>query len=368
MSTSATEIPPATVRAEPRIQRWTRISVLFSAGTVGLIVVLALVPFWFGPNTTEKLTELFVLIILAAMWNALAGYAGLVSVGQQAFIGIGAYAVIVLTDHGINGYLAVVLAALFAGLVSLPTSLLVFRLRGGQFAIGMWVVAEVFRLLVTNDQSIGGGTGRSLDALNVYAPADRQAYTYWLALALMSALIIVGFVLLRSRLGASLQAIRDDERAAESVGVPVLRAKRAVFLLAGVGCGAAGAITIANTLIVTPDSIFSVQWTAYMIFMVLIGGLGTFEGPVLGALILFGIQQEFQNDGSWYLVGLGLVAIVVTLILPRGLWGAVVDRFNLRLVPVGYTVRGLMTSSARRDQPAPPAADASLARSGDERA
>jgi branched-chain amino acid transport system permease protein len=332
--------------SEVRVVRWSRVSLAFAASTCGLLVALAFVPYVFGPGTTEKLTELFVLIILAAMWNALAGYAGLVSIGQQAFIGIGAYAVIVFTDHGINGYVAVVLAALFAGLVSLPTSLLVFRLRGGQFAIGMWVVAELFRLLVTNDQSIGGGTGRSLSALNVYSPADRQAYTYWVALALMFSLMLVGFLLLRSRLGASLQAIRDDEQAAESVGVPVMRAKRAVFLLAAVGCGAAGAVTMANTLIVTPSSIFGVQWSAYMIFMVLLGGLGTFEGPVLGALVLFGIQQEFQDSGSWYLVGLGAVAIAVTLVLPRGVWGAVVDRFNIRLVPVGYTVRGLIAAIA----------------------
>ncbi len=331
-----------------KVQRWTPVSKLFSAASLLLLVLLALVPFWFTQNTTEKLTELFVLVILAVMWNALAGYAGLVSVGQQAFIGIGAYAVIVFTNHGINGYVAVVLATLFAGLVSVPTSLLVFRLRGGQFAIGMWVVAEVFRLLVTNDQSLGGGTGQSLDVLNVYSPADRQAYTYWVALALTSGLIALTFVLLRSRLGSSLQAIRDDERAAESVGVPVARAKRIVFLLAGAGCGAAGAITMVNTLIVTPDSIFGIQWTAYMIFMVLLGGLGTFEGPILGALVLFGVQQEFQSSGSWYLVGLGAVAIAVTLILPRGIWGALVERFEIRLVPVGYTLRQLARQTSGR--------------------
>jgi branched-chain amino acid transport system permease protein len=340
MSTAAVGLRPG----RTAVQRWTRASLLFAAVSCGIVVVLALLPFWFGPGTTEKLTELFVLIILAVMWNALAGYGGMVSIGQQAFIGIGAYAVIVLSDHGINGYVAVVLAALFAGSVSVPTSLLVFRLRGGQFAIGMWVVAEVFRLLVTNDQSLGGGTGRSLDALNVYAPADRQAYTYWVALALMTVLIVIVLVLLRSRLGASLQAIRDDERAAESVGVRVALAKRLVFLLAAVGCGAAGAITMANTLTVTPASIFGVQWTAYMIFMVLLGGLGTFEGPVLGAVVLFGIQQEFQGSGSWYLVGLGAVAILVTLILPRGVWGAIVERFNIRLVPVGHTLRSLVAS------------------------
>ena len=322
-----------------KVERWTRVSKAFAAATVVLLILLALVPYGFTENVTSKLSELFVLIILAGMWNVLAGYGGLVSVGQQAFIGVGAYGTIVLAEHGINAYVACVLAALIAGAISLPVSLLVFRLRGGQFAIGMWVVAEVFRLLVTNNSSVGGGTGRSLTALNVYDPATRQAYTYWLALAFVAVLLAVSFVLLRSNLGASLQAIRDNEPAAESLGVRVTRAKRLVFLLAGVGCGAAGAITIANTLRVQPDSIFGVQWSAYMIFMVLLGGLGTFEGPVLGALVLFGVQQQFQDQGSWYLVGLGLVAIVVTLLLPRGLWGTVVERFDIRLLPVGYHVR-----------------------------
>jgi branched-chain amino acid transport system permease protein len=334
--------------AEVTVHRWTPLSRTATTGTGALLVLLALVPFAFAENTTEKLTELFILIILAAMWNVLAGYGGLVSVGQQAFIGIGAYATIVFAEHGVNGYMAAILAAVVAGVLSMPVSLLVFRLRGGQFAIGMWVVAEVFRLLVTNDESLGGGTGRSLTALNVYEPATRQAYTYWLALGFMAVLLVVGFVLLRSRLGASLQAIRDDEGAAESLGVRVTRAKRLVFLLAAVGCAAAGAITVANTLRVQPDSIFGVQWTAYMIFMVLLGGLGTFEGPVLGALVLFGIQEQFADQGSWYLVGLGAIAIVVTLVFPRGLWGAFVDRFGIRLLPVGYDVRGLAASLGRR--------------------
>jgi branched-chain amino acid transport system permease protein len=339
--------------AAPSVHRWTRASRVFVSGSGLLLVLLAFIPFAFTQNTTEKLTELFVLIIIAAMWNVLAGYAGLVSVGQQAFIGIGAYGTIVFADQGMNPFLGAILAALVAGVISLPVSLLVFRLRGGQFAIGMWVVAEVFRLLVTNDQSIGGGTGRSLIGLNVYDPATRQAYTYWVALAFMGVLMVLGFVMLRSRLGSSLQAIRDDEDAAVSVGVRVTRAKRIVFLFAAVGCGAAGSVTILNTLRVQPDSIFGVQWTAYMIFMVLLGGLGTFEGPVLGALVLFFVQQQFANEGSWYLVGLGAVAIVVTLLFPRGLWGALVDRFDLRLMPVGYHVRQLAQSlGGRRGPPA----------------
>jgi branched-chain amino acid transport system permease protein len=132
----------------------------------------------------------------------------------------------------------------------------------------------------------------------------------------------------------------------------VTRAKRVVFLLAAVGCGAAGAVTILNTLRVQPDSIFGVQWTAYMIFMVLIGGLGTFEGPIIGAIFFFLVQDQYADQGSGYLIALGLVAIFMTLVMPRGVWGTFVDRFGVRLVPVGYRLRGL--PEARRS--APPAA------------
>lgn len=344
--------------AEVTVHRWTRTSAMFvSIGGV-VLVLLALVPFAFTQSTTEKLSTLFVLVMLAMMWNVMAGFGGLVSVGQQAFIGLGAYAMIVLSNHGLNPFLAAVLAALFAGAVSLPVSLLAFRLRGGQFAIGMWVIAEVFRLLVTNDSSLGGGSGTTLSALNSYDPANRNAYIYWLALAFVAVLAGATFWLLRNRTGAALQAIRDDEDAAGSIGVRGTRAKRLVFLLAAVGCGAAGAITLATTLFVTPDSIFSVQWSAFMIFMVLVGGIGTFEGPVLGALILFGIQQEFANQGVWYLVGLGVAAIVITLIFPRGIWGALVDRFNLRLVPVGFELRGIPALRRRGQAPAEAEAEA----------
>lgn len=321
------------------VQRWDPVSRSFTAAMVMLIGVLALAPMAFTPNTTEPLTRLFILIILAVMWNVLAGFGGLVSVGQQAFVGIGAYATIWFAERGVGGYTSIVLAALVAGAFSLPVSLLVFRLRGGQFAIGMWVVAEVFRLIVNNDNSLGGGTGRSLVALNSYDPSQRQANTYWFALAFMAILLSAVMVLLRSRFGSALQAIRDDEVGASSLGVPVTFAKRIVFVLAAVGCGAAGAITLANTLRVEPDSIFSVNLTAYMIFMVLIGGLGTFEGPIVGAIVFFLIQEQFADQGAYYLIALGLVAVFMTLAVPRGLWGTLVDRFGLRLVPVGYRVR-----------------------------
>jgi branched-chain amino acid transport system permease protein len=332
---STPELPPMPLGVE----RWTPVSRLFTAAVGVVAVLLFFVPIALGANATQKLTSLLILVMLAMMWNALAGYGGLVSVGQQAFIGIGAYATIYLVDHGVTPYLAMVLAALFSGVVAVPTSILMLRLRAAQFSIGMWVVAEVFALLVTLDQSLGGGTGTSLIELNYFTPHDRQEYTYWLTLGFTTFLLVLLFVLLRSRLGASLQAIRDDEDAAASVGVRVMAGKRILFVIAAVGCGAAGAMTLANTVFVEPTSIFSVQWTAYMIFMVLVGGLGTFEGPIIGAVVLFLIQNEFSDSGVWYLVGLGATAMLFALFLPKGIWGAIESRTGIRLMPVGYRLR-----------------------------
>ncbi len=335
-----------------RVQRWTRLSVVSAAVTVAVIVVLAVVPFLFGADVTEQLTSLLIFVILAVMWNALAGYGGLISVGQQAFIGLGAYGTIFLTQHGIAPYEAMILAGLGAGAVAVPTSLIMLRLRGGQFAIGMWVVAEVFGILVTLDAGLGGGTGISLNGLDVFAPGYRQAYTFWVTLACTTVLLGLVFFLLRRRIGTSLQAVLDDEEAAASLGVNVVRSKRVLFVVAAVGCGIAGALYLANTLFIQTTSVFGVQWTAYMLFMVLVGGLGTFEGPIIGAIIFYLIQAQFGDSGAWYFVGLGATAIAFALFLPHGIWGAVDRRLQLRLLPVGYTLRKLDTPASAGADPA----------------
>lgn len=318
------------------VTRWTRTSrVAMGVVAVG-IVVLFTVPLAFNDAVVEQLTSLLIFVILAGMWNALAGYGGMVSVGQQGFIGIGAYGTIFFTHHGVPPYLAMVLGAATAGALSLPLSVFVLRLRAGQFAIGTWVVAATLGILASLDKSFGGGTGTSLTGLNVYDHSKREGYTYWLTLSFAVVVLGMSLVLLRSRSGAALQAIRDDEEAAAAVGVKVLRLKLVLFVLAAFGCGAAGAMILANTLFITPSSIFSVQWTAYMIFMVLVGGLGSFEGPIVGALVFFGIQYEFADQGAWYLIGLGCTAVAFALFLPRGLWSLVEERTKLRLLPVGY--------------------------------
>jgi branched-chain amino acid transport system permease protein len=318
------------------VQRSSLASRIGSGALMLIGLALFAVPQIFDTNVVQQLTGLLIFLILAAMWNALAGYAGLVSVGQQAFIGFGAYGTIFITQQGIQPYLAMILAAVASAPLAAVLSLFVLRLRGGQFAVGTWVVAEAIALLVALDQGLGGGTGISLHGLNIYPREVRAAFTYWLTLGCAVLLLLLLLLLLRNRTGVALQAIRDDEEAAASLGVRVGRLKFVLFVLAGFGCGAAGALTVANTLFIQPQSIFGVQWSAYLIFMVLVGGLGTFEGPIIGAILFFVIQYEFADLGAWYLIGLGLIAVAFALFLPRGLWGLINDRLHIRLLPVGY--------------------------------
>jgi branched-chain amino acid transport system permease protein len=321
------------------VERWTVASIASLAIVAAGLVLLGFGPFLFSANAVDKLTTLFIYVIMAAMWNALAGYGGLVSVGQQAFFGLGAYTAVRLADAGLPVYPSLLVAAVLVGLLSLPISAFMLRLRAGEFAIGMWVVAEVAHLLVNLDNLVQGETGTSLIALNVYPAEARRALTYWSALGALAVVLGVLFLLLRSRVGIAIQAIRDNEEAAAAIGVRVLATKRIIFVLTATGIAMAGALWLATTISFQPKTYFSVQWSAYMIFMVLVGGLGTFEGAIFGAVIFFLIEAWFGATGVWYLVGLGATALLCSMFVPRGIWGSLEDRFGIHLLPVGYRLR-----------------------------
>lgn len=312
----------------------------FGLSTLVLVVIgLASLPYLVYQDFTSNLVPLFVLIILASMWNLLAGFGGLVSVGQQAFIGIGAYTVVALADHGVSPLVGLVFAALTSAVIALPTSWLAFRLRGDYFAVGTWVIAEVFRLVITKFDSLGGPSGRSLVAFSGIDPTLRSALIYWSALGVAVISVVSCYWLLRGRTGLALTAVRDDDVAARAAGVDVTRAKRIVYLASAAGCGAGGGVLVMNALSVQPNAIFSVQWSAYMIFVVVIGGIGYLEGPIIGAIVFFVLQQALADYGSWYLIVLGLVAMAAAIWMRRGLWGQVVHRTGIRLFPVSYLIR-----------------------------
>jgi branched-chain amino acid transport system permease protein len=307
---------------------------------LAVVAVLASGLWWLSEGHMRDLVEFFFYLSIAQMWNLLAGYAGLVSIGQQAFIGFGAYSLFVLADKaGIHPFVGVGLAGVAAALVSIPTAALAFRLRGGYFAIGTWVIAEVYHLLAVNLQWLGGGDGTLISAAASMDRAFRSGGTYLWAVGVGVASVLGSYALLRSRLGLALTAIRDEETAARSVGVGVLRARMIVWVIAAFGCGLAGAVYHLSTLRIQPEAAFTINWSAFMIFIVVIGGMGTIEGPIIGTVIFFALQQWLSGNGSWYLIVVGAVAVLAAVWLRGGIWGVVARRFGLRLFPVQRRVR-----------------------------
>ena len=316
----------------------------------GALLALVLLPVYAGRNIIQDLIVLFYMLALAQCWNLLAGYAGLISVGQQAFVGFGGYLLFAFTLlGGVNPLLAIPIAGFLSAIFALPTALIVFRLRGAYFAIGTWVVAEVYRLVFAQFKSLGGGTGTSLEPsvtsavpgiewlktlLDVRTPVARDIISYWVALALTVGTLVLVYLVLRSRRGLALGAIRDHEAAAAGLGVDIYRTKLAVYVATAAMTGMVGALIYLQKARISPDAAFSVlDWTAYVIFIVVIGGIGTIEGPLVGAVIFHLVQHYLADFGAWYLILLGTLGILIMLFAPRGLWGLVAARYDLTLFP-----------------------------------
>lgn len=323
-----------------RVEQTTRSSRIGLSILIVALALLAAAPFWAGRAELRLLAEIYTYLALASLWNLLAGYAGLVSVGQQAFVGLGGYLLFAFAIFAdIPPLWTIPLAGLISALIAVPVAALIFRLRGAYFAIGTWVVAEVFRLLASQISALGGGSGTSLPANIVLAIASsrsmREFTIYWIALALFT--LVLGFVLLllRSRYGLALTAIRDNELAARSNGIDVARTKLVVYVITACGTAMVGALIFLQKLRISPDTAFSVNdWTAFVIFIVVIGGIGRIEGPIIGTVVFFVLRQVFADLGSIYLLMLGAVAIVVMLKAPKGLWGLVADRLGWQVFPL----------------------------------
>lgn len=318
-----------------------RIAALCAA--IGLVLLIA-APWWAGRADLRLMGELFLYLSLASLWNLMAGYAGLVSVGQQAFVGFGGYMLFALTMFaGLHPLAAIALAGVLGALVSVPVAVLIFRLRGAYFAIGTWVIAEVFRLGFAQVSALGGGSGSSLPVAIVKSLASkramREALSYWLALGAAVLVIATIYLFLRSRKGLALTAIRDNELAAGSLGIDIWRTKFTVYVVTSAMTAMIGALIFLQKLRISPDAAFSVNdWTAFVILIVVIGGIGTIEGPIIGTLLFFALRETLADLGTTYLIVLGAVAIVMMLKAPKGVWGLIRARFDLQLFPLGYRV------------------------------
>lgn len=297
------------------------------AGFAAAVVALAAAPFLFGATDIVLLTEFMSMLVLAIMWNLLAGYADIVTVGQHAFVGVGAYAFFGFAAlWSVNPYLSIPLAGLVALVIAVPAMILVFRLRTAYLAIGTWVIAEVLMIAAGKLNAWGAGSGTSLPiSIVLYlgrARADRLAAIYWLAFALAAVSLVGTYFLLRSRIGIGLTAMRDNEEGAAAIGVNITRARILCFLGTAPFLGMAGAIVTLQKLRVSPPASFSItDFTVFVIFNVVIGGIGSFEGPIIGTVVYFVLRQYLAELGTWNLILLGTFSILIILIEKRGLWG-----------------------------------------------
>ena len=326
--------------SDVRVLHTTWSSRIGTAIVVLAFLALAAAPWWAERADLRLLAEIYAYVALASLWNLLAGYAGLVSVGQQAYVGLGAYVLFALAMlAGVHPLAAIPLAGLAAAIVAIPVAALIFRLRGHYFAIGTWVVAEVFRLLAAQTSALDGGSGTSLPATVIASIASnrlmREFTIYWIALAQVVVILFAIVWLLRSRYGLALTAIRDSELGARSNGVDVARIKYAVYVAVAFGTAMVGALIFLQKIRISPDTAFSVNdWTAFVIFITVIGGIGRIEGPIIGTVIFFLLRQTLADLGAIYLLILGVVAIAVMLWAPKGLWGLVADRFGWQVFPL----------------------------------
>jgi branched-chain amino acid transport system permease protein len=300
---------------------------------IAAVLVLALVscPVWGGDGARATLIFLAYHAALAEMWNLLAGYAGLVTFGQQLFIGLGGYTLAVGCERfGLGVWPSFALAAVVAGALSVPIGALSFRLKGGYFAVGSWLFAEIFRLLFGNWDFVGNASGMFIRQARVVDPW----VVYYVAIGLLIGIVALVVVTLRSRAGLALMAIRDAEDAAAGLGVHVWRVKLLAFVVAAAGTGLVAALIAVQTPYIQPNASFSIEWSAAASFMAVVGGLGTVEGPILGAAVYVLLQQELSASGAEHLIVLGAISVIVMLVAPRGLAGLIRDRLGWTLFPV----------------------------------
>jgi branched-chain amino acid transport system permease protein len=293
--------------------------------TAAALAIALLAPRALDAGQLRLAAELLLAIGMVQMWNLLAGYTGLLSLGHQLFVATGAYVLFEATRRlGVSPLAMLPLAALGGGLLAALLAPLLFRLREAYFAVGMWVVAEIGWLLVSKSAMLGGPGGQALDLSAVQDLEAFGADAFRAAVAIGVGLPLVLAALLQSRLGLALLTVRDNELAARSIGVDVQRVRLLAFMVSGAGCALAGAAHYMGAMFVAPDAAFDINWVVMMLFATLIGGIGTQAGPVLGVLLWFALREATTGWWGWsggsYLIAMGLLATALSLAAPEGLW------------------------------------------------
>ena len=294
-----------------------------------LVAVLMTVPLWASRYIVLMVMLFGLYLSMAQMWNLLAGYSGLISLGRQIFIGLGGYTLAVLTLYfHWPTWLSILAGGLSSVLFALVICMPIFRMSGIYFSIGTWIVAEALLIWFSNWGFTKKGMGLFIKA--AYSFSINQLYYAAVALGIASVALV--YFLLKSRLGLGLMAMRDDEDAAEGVGVDRFRSKLVCFLIAAFVTGVAAGLLYLNQVFIQPFKAFGIEWTVRLCFIVIIGGIGTIEGPIIGALIFVVLQQYFAEYTGISLIMLGSVSIVTMIAMPKGIMGTVQEKLGFEFL------------------------------------
>ena len=305
---------------------------------VAVMVLLALFPIIGVPHAWLLYLYLFfIYLAIANMWNLLAGYSGLISLCQPAFIGLAGYTLVIVTWSGFPPYLGVIAGAIVAAVFAILISIPVFRLKGIYFAIGTLVVPEALRMVFylwrpIGGELYGGGAGYMIKGVTGVSLTN----IYWPALVIGMGSIFLMRSILRSKLGLGLAAIRDNDNTAASSGVDVFKLKLYSFVIGVVVTGLAGSIFYIYQGYIEPASAFNIRWTMTLILATVIGGISTEEGPVIGAVIVTLMHFLLARYAGISLLLQGIVLVGIMLLAPHGIMGFIrktrIHRSLLQLV------------------------------------
>jgi branched-chain amino acid transport system permease protein len=326
-----TERKPAPLPREDEKTRPRQLSGLWP--WLAFAVVFGLMPVIYSAPYQHNVAVLICLTALMAIgWNLLGGFTGQISLGHALFFGIGAYTVAVGgVRFGLNPWVGMLLGAAIAALVSMVVGLPVFRLRGHYFSIATIAVGEIAYLVFLNWDFVGAAQGLSIPIkqdsfLELQFSGQQKWEYYYLAVIMLLAALIATQMILRSRIGYYLVAIREDQDAAASVGVPVARYKQIALSFSAVTVAVAGAFFAQYVLFVDPDSTLALRISIQMTIAAVLGGVRSMWGPVIGATVLLSLTESARlylggTGEALNLVAYGLLVMIIAAFEPNGLIG-----------------------------------------------
>ena len=284
----------------------------------------------FSSNTLRYLLKILLYCTIGSMWNLLSGFTGMTSLGQQSFIGVSGYILCIVTaTYGMSYGLGLLIGGVVGGLLSLGLAIILFRMRGMYFAVATWVIAEALRVFFTSWTYVNQGGGMTVAA----RPYPTTQTIYFIALTLCVIALVVIYVLLKSKIGLGLTAMRDDADAASSVGVNIFKSKLLCFFICAVFTAIAGGVFYLNKGSIYPSGGFGISWTVAAVFIVIIGGIGTMPGPIVGSIVFVILEEVLAKlPGGWTNIVLGVIAILVILFLPNGIMGTLQKKLHFEVL------------------------------------